>query len=76
MTHDKDQLHKDLEELEAKIVETINNISDLDSKMNQPEYTHSDIEIFIMNKKMEQDSLREHMAEKKKLIKALKEPTP
>ena len=58
----------ELQELEEKIAQTIRNISELDSKMNQPEYTHSDVEIFIMNKKMEQDSLREYMAEKKQLL--------
>ncbi len=76
MAQDLQQLQESLEETEEKIAQTIRNISDLDNKMNQPEYTHSDIEIFIMNKKMEQDSLKEYMAEKKKLLIEIRKAQP
>lgn len=65
----EDEIKQRLEELEEKIKNSLHAISDFDYKMNQPQYTSRDIEIFKLNKKMEQEALSEYIQEKKQLIK-------
>lgn len=64
-----EEIKQRLEELEEKIKEGLHAISDYDYKMNQPHYTTRDIEIFKLNKKMEQETVSELIQEKKQLIK-------